>query len=99
MGAIVVLVVAIVIMLLLAVVVAVMRLLTAVRALRTAVDSSRQWLQPVLDELNEGEQVMSLELAQLQASVADLTAQRRSAGNPDPPGTTATLHEARASRA
>lgn len=90
MDAIVVLVVAIVMMLLLAVVVAVLRLLTAVRALRTAVDSSRQWLQPVLDELNEAAQATSLELAQLQASVTDLTAQRR-AGGPDPQGTTATL--------
>jgi cell shape-determining protein MreC len=82
MGAIVVLVVAIAIMLLLAVVVAVLRLLTAVRGLRTAVDSSRQWLQPVLDELNEAAQVTSLELAQLQASVADLNAQRGSGGRP-----------------
>ena len=99
MGAIVVLVVAIVIMLLLAVVVAVLRLLTAVRALRTTVDSSRQWLQPVLDELNEAGQVARLELVQLQARVADLTAQRRSGGRPGSAGDTATLHEARGSRA
>jgi len=85
MGAIVILVVAIAIMLLLAVVVAVLRLLTAVRGLRSAVDSSQQWLQPVLTELSEAGQVTSLELAQLQASVADLTAQRRSGGQPRSP--------------
>jgi len=82
MGAIVVLVVAIAIMLLLAVVVAVLRVLTALRGLRSAVDSTQRWLRPVLDELNEAGQVTSLELAQLQASVADLTAQRRSGGQP-----------------
>lgn len=80
MGAIVVLVVAIVVALLAAVAVVVLRLLTAVRGLRTAVESTQQWLQPVLDELNEAGQVTSLELAQLQASVADLTAKRRSGG-------------------
>ena len=85
MGAVVVLVVAIAIMLLLGVVVAVLRLLTAVRGLRSAVDSAQRWLQPALDELTEAGQVTSLELAQLQASVADLTAQRRSGGQPRSP--------------
>jgi predicted PurR-regulated permease PerM len=86
MGAIVVLVVAMAIMLLAAVVVGVLRLLSAVRDLRRAVNSTQQWLQPVLDELNEAGQVTSLELAQLQASVADLTAQRRSSGQPGSAG-------------
>jgi predicted PurR-regulated permease PerM len=86
MGAVVTLVVAIAVMLLLAVPVAVLRLLTAVRGLRSAVDSSQQWLQPILDELSEAGQVTSLELAQLQASVADLSAQRRSGGQPGSAG-------------
>jgi hypothetical protein len=72
MGAIVVLLVAVAIMLLCAVGVAVMRLATALRGLRDAVRSTQQWLEPVLAELNEGSQVASLEVAQLQASVADL---------------------------
>ncbi|HSJ43496.1 MAG TPA: hypothetical protein VK923_02290 [Euzebyales bacterium] len=86
MGAIVVLVVAVAIMLLAAVVVGVLRLLTAVGDLRLAVDNTQRWLQPVLDELNEAGQVASLELAQLQASVADLTAQRRSSAKPGSTG-------------
>lgn len=76
MGAIVVVLVAAVVMLLGAVVVGVIRLLTAIRALRAAVDGTQQWLRPVLDELREGSQITSLELAQLQSNVHELTSRR-----------------------
>jgi predicted PurR-regulated permease PerM len=82
MGSIVVTVVAIAIALVLAVVVAIMRLMTAVQGLHGAVKNTQQWLQPVLDELDEAGQIVSLELAQLQANVADLTAQRQSGAQP-----------------
>lgn len=76
MGAIVVVLFAVAIMLALAVVVAIVRLLGAWRHLRTAVDSTRQWLQPAISELTAAGQLTSLELAQLQASVSDLGSER-----------------------
>jgi predicted PurR-regulated permease PerM len=72
MSAIVVFLVAVAVMLVCAVAVAVARLATALRGLRDVVQSTQQWLEPVVAELNEGGQVATLEMAQLQASIADL---------------------------
>ena len=79
MDAIVVVLLAVAIMLVCAVVVGVVRLLGVLRQLRAAVDSTRQWLQPAITELTEASQVTTLELAQLQTSVADLSAAREPA--------------------
>lgn len=77
MGAIIVVVTAVVVMLVAGVVVAVVRLLGALRQLRSAVEHTQQWVQPVIDELTENSQVASLEAAQLQASVDELRTARK----------------------
>lgn len=84
MGPVLVALVAIAIMLVFGVVVAVVRLLGALRRLRTAIEGSRQSIEPAIAELNEAGQVVSTELAQLQTSVQHLGAGGRPTRTPSP---------------
>ena len=76
MGAAVVTVVAIVIMLIAGVFVTALRLLAAVRHLTAALNGTQGQLEPVMAELRENSEIASLEAAQLQSSIAALSARR-----------------------
>ncbi|HSK90790.1 MAG TPA: hypothetical protein VK875_05715 [Euzebyales bacterium] len=77
MGAVVVALVAIGFMLLAGVFVAALRLVTVVRQLIAVLEGTRDRLEPMITELRENGEIASLEVSQLQSTIASLNAPRR----------------------